>query len=219
MRSRWLIGALTLVGLIASCTHVQNAHRQSRAIEEISELDSEMDSPEELHSRWKVKTLTDVDTAWISKGGLYPQDRVNIEDITHRERPLLFDEKRQPQEKKLVAVGGYIKITNSNEPDGDIHLIIVDDPEHPQDILTLEVSDPNDPQSKLSHFRNDFVAVRKWIQDHNLVTNPYRHVIVTGVIFFDPLHEDLLQSETPPYHKHSLKRVELHPLLGIREAK
>jgi hypothetical protein len=174
---------------------------------------------EDHRSRWKVKTLTDVDAAWLSRYGVYPQEKTDIASILRsaiakRDRDahiVTLHSERFYEEEKVAVVSGYLNILNDDESDGDMHLTISD---NRGNNLVAEVPDPEDPTVKGTKYAAEFAGVRSFVKDHRPFTD--LHVTMAGVVFFDPRHLDSVRLK-PHKRMTQVWRVELHPVLGIRE--
>jgi hypothetical protein len=163
------------------------------------------------HARWNVKTLQDLDTEWLTSGGLYPAITKRIEELNAEDKPdeLHNDSPRQSRERQLVVVGGWILEKPRRQADGDIHLKLYAEDNIKSAYIQAEV--PNAEESELadSRFSEYFRAVGTWV-DENLASKKDlpAHVMVMGVRYFDNSH-----------HKDGDYSAEIHPVLGIRWAR
>ena len=194
MRARRPLMLILLVALLAAVAATTGT-RQSPAQEE---------TPTQCgYERWAVKTLTDPAASQVN---LAPKP-ATVEELTALPVPDGFgrDAERLEPEFHVYTVTATL-MEFKEEPDSDIHLVIVGESGQP---MIAEIPDPECVQGsrvlpQIARARGQFVQrfgqpSRTW----DRVDAPIR---VTGVLFFDVDHG---QSGVAP------NAVELHPVIGI----
>jgi len=157
--------------------------------------------------RWPVKDALDRDAGQIN---LTPQDSTIAALIALPAPPApqaRYDTRYPPIETVVYRVWGDLKRVSFSADDGDYHLIVADGAGR---TMVVEAPDPGCAQG--SFLIRQIGEVRRQIEVrfHSFPVNPGIRVRVTGVGFFDRIHDVVGQAPNG---------IELHPIVEIEMAR